>query len=146
MAHSQSHSPSHFPSHSPSHSPSRSPSHSPSHCPSGPLCVCLPQALNTLQEAIQGPCFENQLALVRSNFLSITQRMLASLPYDEDEPLPRLRHPPDTISGILSYTAIGARPAGGMDCPEVSLLVSVCKSLLGETMAVFTRLFLVRCI
>jgi len=41
-------------------------------------------------------------------------------PYDEDEPLPRLRHPPDTISGILSYTAIGARPAGGMDCPEVT--------------------------
>ncbi|CAI5960312.1 unnamed protein product, partial [Closterium sp. NIES-65] len=85
------------------------------------------QALNTLLEAIQGPCFENQLALVRSNFLSITQRMMASLTYrDERVPAPDehgeggeqpVRFSPEVIAKVLSYTALGDRPAGSLDCP-----------------------------
>ena len=116
------------------------------------------QALNTLLEAIQGPCFENQLALVRSNFLAITQRMLSALQYREEDGgagpgaaaaansgggggkgaaggggasggsgggggaavvQPAIRHSPQVIASILSYTALGSRPAGGAGCPLV---------------------------
>lgn len=56
-----------------------------------------PQALNTLLELIQGPCHDNQVALVRSSFLSVTQRMLDSLHCREEQQQdgrPPLRFPP----------------------------------------------------
>ena len=83
------------------------------------------QALNTLLELIQGPCHDNQVALVRSSFLSVTQRMLDSLRFrDEHAPAgaasPPLRVPPTVIAHGLSYTAVGDHAAGNLDCPPVS--------------------------
>jgi hypothetical protein len=45
------------------------------------VCSILMQAVDTLSELVQGPCSENQAAVIRSSFVVIMNRLFASLTY-----------------------------------------------------------------